>query len=174
MDPFFTYVSRQYDPVQESFVRKNEYLKFNKAHHFVIGYYNQIHKNWKFGTEIYYQYNLVVGKNLPISRVGGNDYRFESFDLNNGGTGENYGIEIAIERGFKKGYYFLANTSLFESNYTPNDGVKRTSQFNARYIFNILGGKEWALGKNKGKSNFLSFNVSTTYRKINRTRTFYC
>jgi hypothetical protein len=144
---------------------KNNDLGFNKAHHFVLGYYHQINKNWKLATEIYYQnqFNLVVGKTLPISRVGGSDLNFESIDLDNGGTGRNYGIEIAIERAFINGYYVLANTSLFESNYTANDGVLRNSKYNSKYIFNLVGGKEWRLGERKGKTNYLILNLSATY-----------
>jgi hypothetical protein len=165
MEPFFTYISERYDPTLDAFTAPNGDLRFNKAHHFVLGYYHQLTEKWRFCAETYYQsqFNLVVGTDLPISRVGGFDFAFESFDLNNGGTGQNYGLELSIEKGFSNGYFVLANTSLFEANYTPNDGITRPSQFNANYIFNVIGGKEWRLGKRKENTNFLSLNISATY-----------
>lgn len=165
MEPFFAYISERYDENIGSRIRPNEDLLFNKAHHFVLGYYNQLSDKWRLGVEAYYQsqFNLVVGENLPISRVGGYDFAFESFDLDNDGIGQNYGLEVSIEKGFGNGYLFLANTSIFESNYTANDGVARPSQSNANYIVNVVGGKEWRVGERKGKTNFLSLNLSTTY-----------
>ncbi len=165
MEPFFAYISERYDENAGGMTRRNDDLKFNKAHHLVLGYYNQLSERWRFWVEAYYQsqYNLVVGTNLPISRVGGYDFAFESFDLDNGGTGQNYGVEFSIEKGFNNGYFFLANTSLFEANYTANDDVVRPSQYNANYIVNVVGGKEWQVGQKKGKTNFFSLNLSTTY-----------
>ena len=164
MEPFFTYISESYDPAIRQFRRKNGDLRFNKAHHFTLSYNNQLSQNWNFGAELYYQdqYNLVVGATLPVSRVAVPDFRFESHDLNNGGVGTNYGLEMRIERGFSDGYFFMANTSLYESNYTANDGIKRNSMFNAGYIVNVVTGKEWQLGRKRGKSNVLNLNVSAS------------
>ena len=164
MEPFFTYISESYDPTTRGYRRKNGDLGFNKAHHFTVSYNNQLSQHWKFGAELYYQdqYNLVVGATLPVSRVAAPDFRFESHDLNNGGVGTNYGLEMSIERGFSDGYFFMANTSLYESNYTANDGIKRNSMFNAGYIVNVVSGKEWQLGGKRGKSNVLNINVSAS------------
>ncbi len=117
----------------------------------------------RLGLEVYYQYlyDLVVGANLPVARVGGADFRFEAFDLNNGGTGQSYGLEIALEKSFDKSYFILFNTSLFQATYTANDGVVRPSRFSAGYIFNLVGGKEWQLGRRK--ASFLNLNLSATY-----------
>lgn len=164
MEPWFAYVNQTYDSSVGDYVHFNDDLRFNKAHHFTLAYYNQLSQNWKFGAELYYQdqYNLVVGTDLPISRVGGYDFRFESNDLDNGGVGQNYGLEVSIERGFSDGYFFMANTSLYESNYTANDGIKRNSMFNAGYIVNVVSGKEWQLGGKRGKSNVLNINLSAS------------
>lgn len=164
MEPWFAYVNQTYDSSVGDYVHFNNDLRFNKAHHFTLAYYNQLSQNWKFGAELYYQdqYNLVVGKDLPISRVGGYDFRFECNDLDNGGVGQNYGLEVSIERGFSDGYFFMANTSLYESNYTANDGIKRSSMYDAGYIVNVVAGKEWQLGSKKGKSNVLNINMSAS------------
>lgn len=163
MEPFFAYVNRHYDNATKTRIMKNKDLQFNKAHHFVLGYQGEIFKRLRVGVELYYQYqyDLVVGADVPIARVGGYDYKFESFDLNNGGTANNYGVEISLEKAFNKGYYIMFNTSLFESNYIANDKIVRPSTFNANYIFNLVGGKEFRLGKKK--ATFLSLNLAATY-----------
>jgi len=68
--------------------------------------------------------------------------------LVNKGKGKNYGLEITIERFFNKNYYFLINTSLFESKYKSLEGIWRNTQYNGNYLVNILCGKEF---KNFGK-----------------------
>lgn len=163
MEPFFALVSKQYDGAQQQFVQKNRNLKFNKAHHLVLGYQTEPIDKLRLGVELYYQYHydMTVRTDFPISRVGGYDFRFEGADLNNGGTGHTYGIELVAEKAFSRGYYILFNSSFFEANYTANDGVSRPSQFNANYIVNLVGGKEFVLGKKK--ASFLSINLSATY-----------
>lgn len=165
MEPFFTYIIEKWDESQGRHIRHNKDLRFNKSHHFNIGYYNSISDRWQLGAEAYYQYvfDFVVGEELPISRVGGIDFSFESQKLNNGGTANNYGLELSLERSFSGGYYFMSNVSLFEANYTANDDITRNSENNAKYILNAVGGKEWQLGKKKGRLNFLNFNLSATY-----------
>ena len=164
MEPFFTYISKQYSNESQSFIRQNHDLKFNKAQHFNIAYFKKFTQQFRIGLETYYQqqYNMVTAVNYPISRVGGYDFTFESFDLNNGGKGQNYGVEFSAERSFNKDYYILGNASIFEANYTANDGITRNSSANARYIFNLVFGKEWRIGKKKGKFNYLSINLSGT------------
>ena len=165
MDPFFTYLAQTKDTVTNSLVQKNSDLKFNKAHHITLAYRSQLNNKWRLGVELYYQmlYNMTVGVENPVSRVGGYSAVFESIDLDNGGKGQNYGVELAVERSFKRGLYFMSNLSLFESNYTANDNVKRNSQYNARIILNSMIGKEWRLSKNKKRPQFISVNLSGTY-----------
>lgn len=163
MEPFFAYISRQ--RINGRMVALNSDLRFNKAHHFNLAWHHQSQKNLRIGVELYYQhqYNLVVGEEVPVSRVAANNWKFESWQLNNGGTGRNYGIEVSVERSFSQGYYFLANTSVFDATYVANDGVRRNSRYNARFLVNAVGGKEWQVGSRKGKDNLLSINLSATY-----------
>lgn len=70
-------------------------------------------------------------------------------NLVNEGTGENYGIELTIERYFFKGYYGLITGSLYEANYVASDDIKRNTAFNGRYVYNVLLGKEFKVGKSK-------------------------
>jgi hypothetical protein len=69
--------------------------------------------------------------------------------LVNTGTGTNYGIELTIEKFFSKGYYGLATASVYESMYVGSDGVERNTAFKGKYVYNVLAGKEWKMGKDK-------------------------
>ncbi|MEL7532992.1 MAG: hypothetical protein AAFN10_16870 [Bacteroidota bacterium] len=164
MEPFFTYVVARRD-MSGNLNRYNADLLFNKSHHLVLGYRWQINEGFRIGLEAYYQsqFNLVVGEELPISRVAALDFRFETFDLNNGGTGRNMGIEFALERSFTDGYYLLANGSLFDATFVANDGIERPSQYNAGIVANGVIGKEWQVGRKKGKANLFNLNLAATY-----------
>ncbi|MEM7374217.1 MAG: TonB-dependent receptor [Bacteroidota bacterium] len=164
MEPFYTYIVQQQDQ-QGALSRINDQLRFNKAHHFVLSYRYQASERLRLGVEAYYQaqFNMVVAKDLPISRVGGEDFFFETFDLDNGGTGRNMGIELALERNFSGGYYFLINGSFFDATYTPNDQITRPSRFNTGMVGNGIIGKEWKLGKKQRTSNLLNVNIAASY-----------
>lgn len=164
MEPFFTYIveRRNAQGIMEAY---NSDLRFNKAHHLVLGYRLQVNERLRLGLEAYYQaqFNLVVGEDFPVSRVAALDFTFETLNLNNGGSGRNLGIEFAMERILADGYYFLVNGSLFDATYTANDGVVRPSMFNAQIVGNGVIGKEWEVGRKKGKANLLNVNLSATY-----------
>lgn len=79
--------------------------------------------------------------------------------LVNKGTGTNYGMELTVERFFSDGYYFLVTGSLFDSKYKGSDGVERNTAFNTGYVLNVLGGKEFKIGK---KGSVLSLNIKAS------------
>ena len=71
--------------------------------------------------------------------------------------GKNYGLELTLEKFFTRGFYFLSTLSLYDSKYTAADGVQRSTQFDGGYIFNIVSGKEFKVGKTG--NNILGINV---------------
>jgi hypothetical protein len=78
----------------------------------------------------------------------GADFGFPNNDsLVNEGTGQNVGVELTLERYLNKGWYLLSTISVYDARYTASDGVERNTAFNGNYIGNLLGGKEFALGK---------------------------
>jgi hypothetical protein len=134
-----------------SFVQPNRKLGLLKAHHFVLGYEKRFTENLIGKVEVYYQYlyNLPVENNdtsYYATVNEGIDYRY--VELVNKGSGKNYGLEISIERFFDKNFYFLVNSSLFDSKYRSLEGVWRNTRYNNNYIVNILCGKEF---KNLGR-----------------------
>jgi outer membrane receptor protein involved in Fe transport len=85
-----------------------------------------------------------------------------SIPLKSKGKGMNYGIEITLEKFFTKNYYFLYTASFFNSQYTGSDNVWRNTAFNANYVMNGLGGKEFIVGKRK--INRIGVNAKILWR----------
>lgn len=147
------------------FQRTNENLDFVRSNHFVLGYDHRLASDWRLKAEVYYQALSQVGvEPVPSSFSllnAGADFVFpEVGSLTNDGTGENYGMELTLEKFFTKGYYGLLTASVFDANYTGSDGVERNSAFDNGYVLNALAGKELKIGKDK--RNALTFDVKFT------------
>ena len=114
-----------------------------------------INKTTRVKTELYYQYlyNALVEADRSsysmLNRRSASDLDFGV--LANNGDGYNYGVEITAEKFMDKGSYFLSTLSIFESKYRGSDGILRNTAFNGRYVFNLLGGKEFSLGSGAGR-----------------------
>jgi hypothetical protein len=149
-----------------SYSYNNKNLDFTKSHHFVLGYDLQPFENWRMKAEVYYQYLYNVPVKIFSSSYSmlntGAGFKADLEDsLKNSGTGKNYGVELTIEKFFSNGYYGLFTTSLYNSKYKGSDGIERNTAFNGKYIFNILGGKEWKVGSEN--RNKISTDLKCTY-----------
>ena len=87
--------------------------------------------------------------------------------LRNNGSGQNYGVELTLEKYFTQQYYFMLTGSLFESRYTPLDGngIQHGDSM-ATTLLNLLGGKEFRLGGRSSK--VLAVNLRTLWAGGNR------
>ena len=162
-------IHSQLQPVVTYFIQNddgkatNESLDFSKAFHSVVGYEFQFAQNMRLKSEVYYQqlYSIPVD-NYPSSYSilnGGAGFVLDDkANLVNEGTGQNYGIELTLEKFYSQGYYFLTTASIFDSKYTASDNISRNSFFNSNYVFNGLAGKEFKI-----KQNRLSFDTKVTY-----------
>ena len=144
-----------------SYSEPNKNLGLLKAHHYVLGYEKHFTENLIGKIEVYYQYlyNLPVENNdtsYYATINEGIDYKY--VELVNKGSGKNYGVEISIERFFDKNFYFLLNSSIFDSKYKSLEGVWRNTRYNNNYVVNILCGKEF---KNLGKKRNQSLALNT-------------
>ena len=161
VDVYF-YRSRQADG---SYTQTNKDLDFTRSQHFVIGYDVLPFKDWRIKTEVYYQYL----SNIPVSQTPGSfsmlntgasflpnneDY------LKNAGTGTNYGAELTIEKFFTKGYYMLLTGTVYESKYKGSDGIEHNTAFNGKFVYNVLAGKDFKVGKEK--RNVFSLGIKMT------------
>ncbi len=134
--------------------RTNDDLDFMRSHHFVVGYDRNFGTDWRLKAETYYQrlYDIPVQQTSSSYSVinQGSDFVFdEEGSLVNEGTGENFGIELTVEKFFSRGYYALITTSVYESQYEGSDGVSRSTAFNNNYVVNLLAGKEWKFGRDQ-------------------------
>ena len=146
------------DATNTNFLNTN--LKLSKALHYVVGYNWRINKNTLFKAEAYYQ--LLF--DIPVDNSGETGYNAinaQSFDifeiaetpLTNDGKGRNYGIEFTLERFLNKGFYYLSTLSLYDSKYKVGNGNYLNTRFNGNYVFNLLSGKDFAVGT-KGNKTF--------------------
>lgn len=144
-----------------SIIEPNKNLDLLKADHFVLGYEKRFTENLMAKLEVYYQnlYNLPVENNdtsYYATINEGVDYRYVA--LVNKGVGKNYGIELTIERFFNGNYYLLMNGSIFDSKYKSLEGVWRNTQYNGKYLVNVLFGKEF---KNTGKKHNKTWAINS-------------
>lgn len=139
----------------------NKDLDFNRAQHYVIGYENMLNPNLFLKIELYYQhiYNVPI-EDSDTSTFSSLNYSYGFTDRNliNTGTGSNIGMEFTLEKYFSQNYFFMTTVSLYDSKYKAGDGVLRNTRYNGNYAFNVLGGKDFMLGKT-GKKRVLSLNL---------------
>ncbi len=142
----------------------NKDLDFTKAHHFVLSYDKNITELIHFKIETYYQklFSVPVIADSSFSFINLQNNLFFREKLQNTGEGRNYGVDITLEKYISKGYYYLFTASLFNSEFKGGDDVWRNTRFNRNYVFNVLAGKEWQIGKNN--QNTLSLNARLSYQ----------
>ncbi|WP_291285351.1 TonB-dependent receptor [Flavobacterium sp.] len=147
-------------------VQTNKNLDLVQSQHYVLGYDVRLARKWRGKVELYYQDISKAGvQSFPSSYstlTEGADfgYSIDKTSLVSKGSGYNQGIEFTVEKFFSEGYYALFTTSLFESKYKGSDGIERNSPFNNGYIVNLLGGKEFRIGK--AKKNVFSIDTKFT------------
>jgi len=137
-------------------VLANKKMDFTRSFHSVIGYehfFGPERTHTRMKAEVYYQriYNVPIDRDsissFSLLNTGASFERFYPNALVNKGQGENYGLEVTIERSYSKGYLFLITGSLFQSKYEGSDNIWRNTDFNGNYILNMLFSKEWVLKK---------------------------
>lgn len=141
----------------------NKELGFTKSHHLMLTYAWKMSEYWNLKVEPYFQYlfNVPVEDGKPYSVLNRQEFYLDKA-LVNKGLGRNYGVDITLERYLNNGWYGMLNGSFFSSRYKGGDGKWRHTLFDRGYIVNVLGGKEWMLGRNH--NNMLSVNVKMTFQ----------
>lgn len=141
----------------------NRDLDMSKAHHFLLSWMHRFNDKTNLRVETYYQYLY----DLPVENDINSTYcvlnRREYYvdkALNNEGKGRNYGVDVTLERYMSGGWYGMINGSLYKSEYKAMDGIWRNTLYNRSYLFKVLGGKEWMMGKRN--QNVLSVNAKFT------------
>jgi hypothetical protein len=144
---FYLLKLRQQDGTLEM---TNKNIKFSKSHHLVFGYDWLLNDNLRLKLETYYQhlFDIPVTANDSTYSIlnAGDDFHIpEVHNLENKGTGKNYGLELTFEQFFVKNYYWLITASVYESKYKGYDNIERNTAFNGNFSFNALFGYEWKI-----------------------------
>jgi hypothetical protein len=164
MDPISTYTSIL-PPGSTTDLDQNRHLDFSRAVHAVVGFNYSFFRDYRIKIEAYYQYLFSV----PVG-TGDNSY-FSVLNLNDGfvnvplvskGVGYNYGVELTVEKFFSNNFYFMYTLSLFDSKYKATDDIWRNTTYDSRFVTNILGGKEFVVGKRK--INRIGLNAKILWR----------
>ena len=154
----------------------NESLGLTRSHHMVAGYDLRVNDHSRIRLETYYQYLFDV----PVDAKESNSFSMlnngASFEfsmpeyLANTGEGNNYGVELTLERFLHKGLYYLVTASLFESTFKGSSKTVFNTAFNNNYVVNVLIGKEFVLSKNNPSARrSLSVDLKTMLAGGKRT-----
>ncbi len=148
----------------------NQNLELTKSVHLVAGFGHQFTENLSFKSEVYYQhlYDVPVENNMnsAFSMINQSS-SYINLPMVSAGTGDNYGVELTLERYFNKQYYYMVTSSMYKSTYTSLDGVSRNSRFNANYAGNVVLGKEFNL-RSKNNQKTLAINLKASLLGGNR------
>lgn len=138
----------------------NENVGLSKAHHGVLSYSRMLTPNLKITTEAYYQHQYDVPSDTGAYSVLNLFSTLPEGELTNVGVGRNFGLEVMLHRFTKKGFYYMVSASLFDAQYKAGDGIWRNSEFNQRFSYNLLAGKEWVLKPKPKKKRLLGINFN--------------
>ncbi len=137
----------------ESTKETNKNIDFTRSNQLILGYDVNLGNDFRVKLETYYQYlsNIPVestSSSYSVLNYGATFYNTYKDNLVNNGNGQNYGLELTLEKFFSHHFYFLSTTSLYQSTYKGSDGVSRNTAFNGNYVINALGGYELKLKRN--------------------------
>lgn len=132
----------------------NRGLDLSKSHHAVVGYQHRFPFGINAKLEAYYQYLFDIpvqdiSSAYSILNFGADFVSFIPSNLVSDGTGENYGVELTLEKYLDKGFYFMVTGSLYESFYTASNNETYNTAFNGNYTFNALLGYEFRFAEDK-------------------------
>ena len=128
----------------------NENLGLTRSHHISASFAQRLGENAMLKIEPYWQwlFDVPVEQGTTYSILNHRNF-FQDRALTNEGAGRNYGIDLTLERYLKDGFYGMLTATLFKSEYRDAQGEWHHSRHDRGYITNILGGKEWMVGKSK-------------------------
>ncbi|MEO6831794.1 MAG: TonB-dependent receptor [Chitinophagaceae bacterium] len=152
MQPLYQYFAHL--PGTPADAQLNRDMGFTRSHHFVAGYDRALGKHFQLRLESYFQYLFDIpieirpGSSFSNINQGSSFSRVFPDSLKNAGTGQNYGLELTLEKAFSRSYYVMFTGSLYNSRYKGNDGVSRSTDYNGNFATNFLAGYEPKLSAN--------------------------
>ena len=139
----------------------NKDLGLTRSHHISASFAQRLGENAMLKIEPYWQwlFDVPVEQGTTYSIINHNLF-YQDRALVNEGAGRNYGIDLTLERYLKDGLYGMLTATLFKSEYRDAQGEWHHSRHDRNWITNILGGKEWMVGK--GHKNVFGMNGRLT------------
>lgn len=183
LPPMLLYFRKTQKANGETIIRNRDLTPLLSDHYVVSADY-RVSEQTHVKVEAYYQ----ILSNVPIDSLnttysvlnqGANfDFSYPQRLVNEGG-GRNYGVEITLERFLNRGFYYLLTASLFNSEYSAQNGNIYSTAFNGNQSYSLLAGKEWRLTKNLDAKNQLKLTVDARlsyagglrYTPLNRSAT---
>jgi hypothetical protein len=168
VENYATYLYEETNTMGET-VFPNKNLGLAKAIHYIIGYKGKVFTNHRLRIEAYYQqlYNVLVDS-FAFSTINLEELS-DLRALTNGGTGQNYGIDVGFERYTDNGLYYIFNASFWRSYYTGGDGIQRSSAFDNKFNLRFIVGKEYKLrasATKKGVDRFRAFSWNESFNVL--------
>ncbi len=163
VEPLQYYFARFVDSTGRK-IQYNRYLGFTKARHYVLGYDWQPAPHLSLRLETYYQdvYNVPVRADSGIFSSISVYEGFTTYALTNQGTGDNYGVELSVEKSFAKNHYLVWNGTLYRATYLTLYGPRRDTPYNGSFNTHLLAGREFRLGRQTGRQA-LNINLRGTW-----------
>jgi len=160
--PVLFFVEQQPDG---SYDRSNQNLGVTRSHHTVLSYDLILHKYWGLKFNVYGQLNTdipILSQKPTISLInhGASTFYPEYTGWQTDGISYNYGIELAVEKFFSKGFYGLVGGTYFRSFYEGYDQVWRSTAFDVLYIAQFVAGKEFKIGKLKRNAVYVDLRYN--------------
>ena len=139
----------------------NKGLGLTRSHHISASFAQRLGDNAMLKIEPYWQwlFDVPVEQGSTYSILNHHMF-FQDRALVNKGAGCNYGIDFTLERYLKDGFYGMLTATLYKSEYRDAQGEWHHSRHDRRYITNIVGGKEWMMGR--AKKNVFGVNGRLT------------
>lgn len=154
IQPHVIYFIRSETTGENSVMNRN--LDMTRGVQCVSGYEFAWKEDLRLKTELFYQYlwDVPVSHDYPYYSLLNQGHEFfldrrYAENLQNNGTGQNFGLEITLERFFRKNLFFLITGSLLHSTYTGNGTAWRPTAFDVGFAINATGGYEFVIGKRK-------------------------
>ena len=125
-------------------------LGLTRSHHISASFAQRLGENAMLKIEPYWQwlFDVPVERGTAYSVINHNLF-YQDRVLVNEGAGRNYGIDFTLEHYLKDGLYGMFTATLYKSEYRDAQGEWHHSRHDHGWITNILGGKEWMVGKSR-------------------------
>jgi TonB-dependent Receptor Plug Domain len=141
------YGLHSYQPMQQ--VAYSLSLAPIRAHHLSVGHQYLFTNGDEIRSEVFYQsiFNTPIFENPNLSILNGFD-DLDNATLNknqtlNSSQGRNFGLELSYKKLLSKGWFVLANATLYQSKFRGSGGVFQDTRFAGSHITNLTMGKEW-------------------------------